>query len=79
MSQTSGGIRVWHDKQKASILWIGSNSTRAQSEAAPSAESILEEVAAVFVFLGKVYLINGTDYTFSLSLLVRRPCILTAS
>lgn len=33
----------------------------------------------MFVFLGKVYLINGTDYTFSLSLLVRRPCILTAS
>lgn len=34
-----------------------------------------EEVAAVFVFLrsiGKVYLINGTDYTFSLPFLVRK-------
>lgn len=57
----------------------GEQQQQQQSEAAPSAESILEEVAAVFVFLGKVYLINGTDYTFSLSLLVRRPCILTAS
>lgn len=36
---------------------------------------VQEEVAAVFVFLrsiGKVYLINGTDYTFSLPFLVRR-------
>lgn len=34
-----------------------------------------EEVSAVFVFLrsiGKVYLINGTDYTFSLPFLVRK-------
>lgn len=34
-----------------------------------------ENVSAVFVFLrsiGKVYLINGTDYTFSLPFLVRR-------